>query len=191
MVLLQIKRVRYRQVYRKDSSHSKRSLSMKSESLHDSGDDKSVNRVSVDAMIDQEVETDSGLSHSSPSGSSSCSSPISSETKKYSRSFSGIPKKQDVSNHQDLAEKPKTFDKCCSSFYSGISLLVISLVVTILWGKLCAIVFTSVFLFFVPRRHVGYGRQESVTKLAKIQSREYKKKIIMEGILERNHHRRH
>lgn len=63
--------------------------------------------------------------------------------------------------------------------------LITSLVVLILWGKFCAILCTSIGFFVVPPRrgkpchegtHFGENEFDSV---------QYKKKIIMEGLLER------
>ncbi|KAG2717165.1 hypothetical protein I3760_03G160600 [Carya illinoinensis] len=168
-------KARNRKSNSQDSCQSSLSLSVRS---HDSSDDKSVNPASVDADTDPEVRTDSGLSHSSSSGSSSCSESIS-EKKNSPRSLSGFEK------------KPEKVKMCCSGVHSGICLLVLSLMITILWGRLCAIVFTSIWVYSVPRRHVGFGREERVIKLPKIETRENKKKVIIEGLLERNHHRRH
>ncbi|KAF5481171.1 hypothetical protein F2P56_001844 [Juglans regia] len=157
------KKAHDRKSFSQDSCQSSRRLSVRS---HDSSDDKSVNPVSVDTDTDQEVRTNSGLSHSS--------SPVNSP-----RSLSGFEK------------KPEKVKMCCSSLHSGICLLVISLMITILWGRLCAIVFTSIWVYSVPRQHVGFGSEERVIKLPNIESRENHKKVIMEGLLERNHHRRH
>jgi hypothetical protein len=164
----------------------KQSLSVKPERSHDLFDEKSVNRASEDTNIDQEITptTTSGLSHSSSFRSSSVNS---------TRSLPDTTKQDCSINHQVQAvvEKPEKVEKGCSDFNSGIHLLVISLIITILWGRLCAILFASICAYFVPRRHAGCGRQESVIKLEKTESREHKKKVIMEGFLERNHHRRH
>lgn len=172
---LQTKRARDRKSNSQDSCQSSRSLSLWS---HDSNDDKSLNPTSEDTVTDYEVGRNSGLSHSSLPGSSSCSDPIS-EKNNSPRSFSGFEK------------KPEKVKMCCSSLHSGICLLVISLMITILWGRLFAIVFTSIWVYSVPRRHVYYGREERAFKSPKIESRENEKRVIMEGLLERNHHRRH
>lgn len=175
---------------RKNSYRSKRSLLTNSERSID----KLVNRASVDGNI-QEMKTNSGLLQSSSFGSywssSTCSSPIS-ESKNLSKSLSDITKQNRDMNHQDLVVKPKKVDMGNrSSFNSGIYLFVISLIITILWGRVCAILFTSIWVYFLPRRHAGYDRQVSVIKLGKTDSRDDKKRVIMEGLLERNHHRGH
>ncbi|XP_030928852.1 uncharacterized protein LOC115954981 [Quercus lobata] len=151
------KRVRDRKGCHQDSYQSKRGLSMNYER----------NRASVD-------NTNSGLSHSSSyasSDSSSCSGSIS-ESKN-----SSIITKETCSKNQELEEKPEKVDMLdCSSFNSGICLLVISLIITILLGKLCAIIFTSILVYIVPRQR--YDRQEDVIRLAKPKSRDYRKGVI-------------
>lgn len=153
----QNKRVRDRKVCHQDSYQSKRGLSMNYER----------NRASED-------KTNFGLSHSSSyasSDSSSCSGSIS-ESKN-----SSIITKETCSKNQELEEKPEKVDMLdCSSFNSGIYLLVISLIITILLGKLCAIIFTSILVYFVPRQR--YDRQEDVIRLAKPKSRDYRKGVI-------------
>lgn len=125
------------------------------------------NRASVD-------NTNSGLSHSSSyasSDSSSCSGPIS-ESKN-----SSIITKETCSKNQELEEKPEKVDMLgCSSFNSGIYLLVISLIITILLGKLCAIIFTSILVYYVPRQR--YDWQDDVIRLAKPKSGDYRKGVI-------------
>ncbi|KAF5458413.1 hypothetical protein F2P56_022440 [Juglans regia] len=192
------KRARDRKVDRQESCQSiyPSHKSSYSESCHDFSYERSVNQVSMDAGIDQEVRTNSGLSHSRSScgSSTSCSGSISEENKSP-RSLTDITKQVDCCNYPDIVEKPKEeVDNMgnCSSFESGIYMLAISLVITILWGKFFAIFFTLIWLYFMSGRHFGYGRQENVIKLAETESREYRKKVIIEGLLERkHHHRRH
>ncbi|KAG6657890.1 hypothetical protein CIPAW_04G121600 [Carya illinoinensis] len=96
-----------------------------------------------------------------------------SEEDKSPRALPGITKQVDCSNDQDIVEKPKeevdNMGTRCS-FESGICLLVISLMITILWGRLFAIFFMLIWLYFMPGRHVGYGRKENVIKLAETES---------------------
>ncbi|KAF5730611.1 hypothetical protein HS088_TW19G00203 [Tripterygium wilfordii] len=66
----------------------------------------------------------------------------------------------------------------------GLCLVVLSLVVLVFWGKVCAIFCTSTWLFFVPRRSIrSEWRNEGASEF---DSEQYKKKIIMQGLLERN-----
>lgn len=75
----------------------------------------------------------------------------------------------------------------------GMSILGVTLVIMIFWGRFCAILCTSAWLYFIPRfRNSGVGNYEEDG--AKIMSKndvdfdseEYKKKVIMEGLLGRN-----
>lgn len=70
-----------------------------------------------------------------------------------------------------------------------------SLTATIFWGRLFAVLFTSIWLYLNPHRSAADTRPENVIKLPETDSRDYyiknKKKVIMEGLLERNHHRGH
>ena len=113
----------------------------------------------------------------------SCPSSIS-----ESRKLSKI--KNSRNPNEELEFKAKTMDK------SGIYLFLISLTVTVLWGKLCAIFFTIIWLYFLPRRQHNTSRPQNVTRSLWLPEKEeskdqysYKKKVIMEGLLERNHQR--
>ncbi|GMJ05190.1 hypothetical protein HRI_004188200 [Hibiscus trionum] len=72
-------------------------------------------------------------------------------------------------------------------------LLLTSLLVLVIWGKVCAIFCTSTVLVFANRwiKLVKQGPSDDVAadvrRLPEIDSRLYRKKIIMEGLLERNH----
>ncbi|KAK9266355.1 hypothetical protein L1049_023788 [Liquidambar formosana] len=136
---------------------------------------------SKSSNLSTESNTNS-IAFSSAASSSSSSCPIS-----ESNSFRSdcISQKQSVDN-----QLKKTFMDW-SSFNFGLYLLLITLTVTILWGKLCAILFTSMWLYFLPRRHVGKRRSENLMKTPEIHSRDYRKRVIMGGLLERNHHRGH
>ncbi|CAL1352758.1 unnamed protein product [Linum trigynum] len=61
----------------------------------------------------------------------------------------------------------------------GLCSVLVSLVVLVLWGKICAIIFTSTWLFFVPRCIPGTAG--SLSKIGaycrKIEPEEYKKKV--------------
>ncbi|GLU23464.1 hypothetical protein SLE2022_394650 [Rubroshorea leprosula] len=70
---------------------------------------------------------------------------------------------------------------------AGLSLLLISLLILTFWGRICAIFCTTTWLFFIPRWRIKPGRSEKMVKLSpEIESELYRKKAIMEGLLERN-----
>lgn len=69
----------------------------------------------------------------------------------------------------------------------GLCLVLVSLMVLVLWGKVCAILCTSTWLFLVPRCSKARNNlSQKILDYEGIDSKEYKKMIIMEGLLERN-----
>ncbi|KAA3482695.1 CDK5 and ABL1 enzyme substrate 2-like [Gossypium australe] len=106
---------------------------------------------------------------------------------------------QKTSKHQEPEMKPKQegIQKSCSSSSSSSSnaifMLVISLAVTIFWGKICAILLTSIWLYFLPHHQQPAGvieNLESITKSSEKKSKDYyRKKVIMEGLLQRKQSR--
>lgn len=95
-------------------------------------------------------------------------------------SFRGT-KSMELQKQNSAAEK---IDQYYSSTI-GLCLLLISLLVLVFWGKICAIFCTSIWLFFGPRRIKPVILAGSVN----MDSEEYKKRVIMEGLLERNRSR--
>lgn len=74
----------------------------------------------------------------------------------------------------------------------GMSVVVVTLVIMVFWGRICAILCTSAWLYYIPRFRKRGGENDE-SDLGKRQndvdldSEEYKKRVIMEGLLERNH----
>ncbi|KAJ9549288.1 hypothetical protein OSB04_021831 [Centaurea solstitialis] len=81
----------------------------------------------------------------------------------------------------------------------GMSIILVTLVIMMLWGKLCAILCTSAWFFIAPRL-VATGENSAVATAEKrvaelesfnnkvdLESVEYKKKVVLEGLLQRNH----
>lgn len=92
---------------------------------------------------------------------------------------------------QTTSKKPKNARGLYGSVV-GMSVLVVTLVMLIFWGRLCAILCTSAWLYFIPRfSHSGDVNDDDgpKTKLGDVDldSEVYKKKVIMEGLLGRNH----
>lgn len=77
----------------------------------------------------------------------------------------------------------------CSCSNSGLLVFVLSLCVTVFWGRVCGILFTTILFYFLHRRSCIGQRSENMSKSPETE-REYKKRVIMEGLLERNHHLR-
>nr|XP_043607655.1 uncharacterized protein At5g23160 [Erigeron canadensis] len=77
----------------------------------------------------------------------------------------------------------------------GMSVILVILVIMVLWGKLCAILCTSTWFYIIPRLGAA-GRYSVVDTIKKrrpeshenldMESVEYKKKVVLEGLLQRN-----
>ena len=68
----------------------------------------------------------------------------------------------------------------------GLSIIMVTLLIMLLWGRFCAILCTSAWCYFVPcfkKRNLN-----SQYQYYRYDSEEYKKKVILEGFLERNHY---
>ncbi|XP_031499532.1 uncharacterized protein LOC116263865 [Nymphaea colorata] len=75
-------------------------------------------------------------------------------------------------------------------------LLAISLLTTLIWGQIPAVICTSIWLYFFGRTRGrlwpgSRRRGECLLDPSVIGSRDYHKRVIMEGILDRRHHRHH
>ncbi|XP_075659930.1 uncharacterized protein LOC142629780 [Castanea sativa] len=67
----------------------------------------------------------------------------------------------------------------------GLSIIMVTLLVMLLWGRFCAILCTSSWCYFVPcfkTRNLSSQYQYN-----RYDSEEYRKKVILEGFLERTH----
>lgn len=81
----------------------------------------------------------------------------------------------------------------------GMSIMVVTLVIMIVGGRICAIICTSVWFYYMPRLRMAatttansgdvVGSRAS-SSTPDVDSEEYKKKVIMDGLLERNHKNR-
>ncbi|KAG6767180.1 hypothetical protein POTOM_028362 [Populus tomentosa] len=72
--------------------------------------------------------------------------------------------------------------------FAGMSIIIMTLVLMLVWGKLCAILCTSAWFYFVPRLRIS---EDSMSNgLISVESfydpEEYKKKVVMDGFLERS-----
>ncbi|KAL2339399.1 hypothetical protein Fmac_007339 [Flemingia macrophylla] len=97
-----------------------------------------------------------------------------------------------ASQSQTTSKKAKSARRSSYDPVVGMSVLVVTLVIVIFWGRLCAILCTSLWLYCTPRfRKVNDTNDPHTTKpndvVVDLDSEEYKKKVIMEGLLERNH----
>ncbi|CAL5336616.1 unnamed protein product [Camellia sinensis] len=95
---------------------------------------------------------------------------------------------------QNNVTSTSTSSSSSSSSNSGFLLILIALLTTVFCGRVCAILFTCLFLYFLPRRNICERRSENTTvispKKESAAAGDDKKRVIMEGLLERNHQRR-
>ncbi|RVW70836.1 hypothetical protein CK203_059377 [Vitis vinifera] len=76
-------------------------------------------------------------------------------------------------------------------FNSGLCMFLVSLVLTVFWGRLFAIAFTLIWLCSFSRRSSRLLPPKTASKgQERVESWDYKKRVIMEGLLQRNHHHR-
>lgn len=122
----------------------------------------------------------------SSSRSSSTNSSLRGRTQSSTRSSSFNSKQVQLGTVEDSRERPSSSDN------SAICLLLLTLLVLVLWGKVCAIVCTSTWLLFVPRWSIvkrPKSSLESGDDSSDVDSAEYKKKIILQGLLQRKRSR--
>ncbi|CAN8252070.1 unnamed protein product [Cochlearia groenlandica] len=71
----------------------------------------------------------------------------------------------------------------------GISVIMITLMIMLMWGRLCAILCTSVWCYILPplkkakRKRGGGGKAERGLCAFDLNSKAYKKKVVLEGFL--------
>ncbi|XVE49740.1 hypothetical protein DITRI_Ditri01bG0105400 [Diplodiscus trichospermus] len=74
----------------------------------------------------------------------------------------------------------------------GMSIIMVTLIIMLLWGRLCAILCTSVWFYICSSRTTVTNKGITVKNTAnssdlELNSEEYKRKVVLEGLLERNH----
>lgn len=176
----------------KDSLESISNLSTEAERILKLMHQNSGDRVSDNDSVRVTESSVSTSSHSSvvattspslsSSRSSSTNSSLRGRTRSSTRSSSFNSKQIQLGTVEDSKERPS------SSENSAICLLLLTLLVLVLWGKVCAIVCTSTWLLFVPRWSIAKrpkSTSESGDDSSDVDSAEYKKKIILQGLLQR------
>ncbi|KAK6253071.1 hypothetical protein QUC31_014791 [Theobroma cacao] len=75
----------------------------------------------------------------------------------------------------------------------GMSIIMVTLIIMLLWGRLCAILCTSAWFYFCPRFRSTINNNDTAVRGTAnssdldLDSEEYKKKVVLEGFLQRNH----
>ncbi|PQM41390.1 uncharacterized protein Pyn_04846 [Prunus yedoensis var. nudiflora] len=91
-----------------------------------------------------------------------------------------------------ISLKSKNTQMSSSDFNSGIYFLLISLAITVFWGRVFAILVASTWLYSFPGRYNASNvKPENVRKWSEAECRDNKKKVIMEGLIERKNHHSH
>ncbi|PON66954.1 hypothetical protein TorRG33x02_266400 [Trema orientale] len=129
------------------------------------------------------------LMNSTLPGSSSSSSSSTSESEISTSNNLTESVKQNFK--KNIEKYSKESDMGHSGFNSGLYLLLISLTITVFWGRFWAVVLTLIWLYLVPAWYAGNRLPENATLWPEKESKDYKKKVIIEGLLERNHRREH
>ncbi|KAF3537930.1 hypothetical protein F2Q69_00025181 [Brassica cretica] len=73
----------------------------------------------------------------------------------------------------------------------GISIIMLTLMIMFIWGRLCAVLCTCTWCYFLPRlkrKRIGGGKAEGKDDLD-LNSAAYKKKIVLDGFLVRQQRR--
>ncbi|XWS54269.1 hypothetical protein CRYUN_Cryun10bG0076300 [Craigia yunnanensis] len=181
--IILVKRVQDRKGIDQESYSSKHNFPLSSRGkLLDTSFDKSVNKVLAGKGIQDTISDSNSVSSRSSCSPSSLSSSSNSTQKAKRQQLQNNC--NTYSNHQEGEMKPKQEGiNRGSSSNSAIFLLLISLAVTIFWGKFCAILFTSIWLYFLPHQQpTGVtGNLENIKRSQEKKSRDYKKKFIVKG----------
>lgn len=180
--------------YRINSFGSNSNLSTKSEKISKSAREKLLD--AEDMLRTNSSRSSSIFSYTTTngSGSSSCASSIASNSRSVSQrngSFrtNSMELKQ-VVQQKHIPIPTKKVSRGVFGSNTGLSLLLLSLLVLIFWGKVCAILCTSTWLFFMPPgQSKGGDLAVNMVGMLDVDSDEYKKRIILEGLLERNRSR--
>ncbi|KAM5566400.1 hypothetical protein ABKV19_014869 [Rosa sericea] len=77
----------------------------------------------------------------------------------------------------------------------GMTIIMVTLIIMVLWGRLCAILCTAAWFYLLPRLTQNSNLTTTSSTAGDdhldFSSDEYKKKVVLEGFLERNNHRNH
>lgn len=74
----------------------------------------------------------------------------------------------------------------------GAAVIMVTLVVMVIWGKMCAILCTAAWLYFIPRYRENLDRsyalkfKNAAHPSLHFDSREHKKRVVLQGLLHRN-----
>jgi len=162
-----------------------------------SGDKKTI-QIVADSRTSGSSKSDAPFSDTSKSSAptlSSSSSSDSSVTPKTSPEETKDVRTEPCSLHhkkQSIDKGPKRRENCLingrHNSYEGMLLILINLVITVFYGRLCAVLFTCLFLYSICWLRSSQRLVSPAEKV--VVERDYRKKVIMEGLLQRNNYQR-
>lgn len=135
----------------------------------------------------EKLNNDTWTNHSKLSHSVSLPLPHQKREKLPAAAAVGGEKKSKRGEEEEVAAVGGEFD---STF--GAVIIMVTLVVMVIWGKMCAILCTAAWLYFIPRYRKNLDRSYAVkfknggTHRLDFDSREYKKRVVLQGLLHRN-----
>ncbi|KAH7675775.1 hypothetical protein IHE45_08G159600 [Dioscorea alata] len=156
----------------------------------DASEERSVTGSSSRLTEDDDRRTDSsdqGFTLSSVSSSSPSSSASSLSLSATSHSPTETKPRRRRQPKRSESEKPSPEKKIYHPA-TGLFLLVISLCVMVMFGRLCAILWTATWLYLAPRRIsvVSPSPAEMPELRSRVSEEDEKRRVVLEGLLERN-----
>ncbi|XP_058220187.1 uncharacterized protein LOC131330581 [Rhododendron vialii] len=169
------------------------------------GEKKASIKIVEDSRISDSSKRDALFSHAAPksspptlSSSSTNSLPTPKTPSEGNKDFPTEPstpltqKKHII--HQGHRKSETTVINGLRNSYEGMLLILVNLVITVFYGRLCAVLFSCLFLYSICRLRNSKRLVEPAEKVAvaaETVERDYRKRVIMEGLLQRNNHHHH
>ncbi|PIN19944.1 hypothetical protein CDL12_07372 [Handroanthus impetiginosus] len=117
----------------------------------------------------------------------------------HSVSLPLLPYKKEMATPTDkkgkMGKKDKEFKKTAGEFDSifGAVIIMVALMVTLAGGKMCAILCTAAWMYFIPRVRANFVDDYALKlrideNYVDLDSKEHKKKVVLQGLLDRSQH---
>ncbi|KAG5545460.1 hypothetical protein RHGRI_017824 [Rhododendron griersonianum] len=169
------------------------------------GDKKASVKIVEDSRISDSTKRDALFSDAAPksspptlSSSSTNSLPTPKTPSEENKDFPTEPSTPVIQKkhiiHQGRRKSETKVINGLRNSYEGMLLILINLVITVFYGRLCAVLFSCLFLYSIYRLRNSKRLVEPAEKAAaaaETVERDYRKRVIMEGLLQRNNHHHH
>ncbi|KAJ0966037.1 hypothetical protein J5N97_027175 [Dioscorea zingiberensis] len=157
----------------------------------DASDERSVAGSSSRLTEDDERRTDSSDQVFTPKSPSSTSSASSASSLSSSATSHSPPETKPRRRRQPKRSESEKAPPGRKNYHpaTGLFLLLISLCVMVIFGRLCAILWTATWLYLAPRR-ISVVSAAPVAKpghRSRVSEEDEKRRVVLEGLLERNH----